>query len=122
MTRLCSVVFACALLLGAPALHAQPSRTDKANPDQELKDFAAVPASATTGAKVLGLGLLALLVAMVLGVLFYFVPTSVAILRGHPKLGPIILVNLLLGWTLVGWAVALAWALSAQEAKYSRLR
>ena len=121
MTRLSSLVFACALLLGAPAaLHAQPSWTDKANQDQELNDFAAVPASAATGAKVLGLGLLVFLVAMAFGVLFYLVPTSVAILRGHPKIGPILLVNLLLGWTLLGWAVALAWALSAQEAKCSR--
>ena len=119
MTRLRSIVFACAFLLGAPAaLHAQPSRTDRANPDQELNDFA-VPASAAAGGKVLGLVLLVFLVALAFGALFYFVPTAVAILRGHPRIGPITLVNLLLGWTLVGWAVALAWALSAREAKDS---
>jgi hypothetical protein len=120
MTRLCSIVCVWAILLGQPAaLRAQPSWTDPANLAPELLDVAAVPASAAAGAKVLGLGLLVFLVALAFGAVFYFVPTSVAILRGHPKLGPIIFVNPLLGWTLVGWAVALAWALSAQEAKSS---
>ncbi len=109
-------VLACALLGSAAALRAQSPRTDEASPDRGLKDFSAVPASAAAGAKVMGAVLPALLAAAALGALFYFVPTAVALLRGHPKIGPITIVNLLLGWTLAGWAVALAWALSAQEA------
>jgi hypothetical protein len=42
----------------------------------------------------------------------YFVPTIVGVVRKHPQMGPIIVVNLLLGWTLIGWAGALALAVS----------
>jgi hypothetical protein len=42
--------------------------------------------------------------------LLYATPTLVAWYRKHPQLFPILIINLLLGWTLVGWAVALAWS------------
>lgn len=41
----------------------------------------------------------------------YFLPTIIAALRGR-QTGSVLVVNLLLGWTLVGWAAALAVALS----------
>jgi hypothetical protein len=44
----------------------------------------------------------------------YFVPMVIALLRQTPKAVPICAVNILLGWTVVGWLVALAWALSAE--------
>jgi hypothetical protein len=42
----------------------------------------------------------------------YFVPTVVAALRktGSVQFGPVIVINLFLGWTLIGWVVALAMA------------
>jgi hypothetical protein len=40
----------------------------------------------------------------------YFLPTIIAAIRGHPQLVPILIVNFFLGWTFVGWVVALAWA------------
>ena len=40
----------------------------------------------------------------------YFIPTIVAVCREHSQAAPIIIVNLFLGWTLIGWVVALAWA------------
>jgi hypothetical protein len=45
-----------------------------------------------------------------LGMLFYFLPSVLARGRNHHNVGAIFIINLLLGWTLVGWAVALAWA------------
>ena len=43
-------------------------------------------------------------------ILVYFLPSIVAI-RRERSAGPIA-VNMFLGWTLVGWFVALAWAFS----------
>lgn len=47
----------------------------------------------------------------------YFVPTIVAIRRGHPQEGAITIINLFLGWTFIGWVVALAWACTAVPPK-----
>jgi uncharacterized membrane protein YqaE (UPF0057 family) len=48
---------------------------------------------------------------MVLIALFaYFLPTVVAEARGHQNSGVIFLINLLLGWTILGWIGALVWA------------
>jgi uncharacterized membrane protein YqaE (UPF0057 family) len=40
----------------------------------------------------------------------YFAPTIVALSRGHLSAGAIFILNLLLGWTVLGWVVALVWA------------
>jgi uncharacterized membrane protein YqaE (UPF0057 family) len=40
----------------------------------------------------------------------YFIPTLVAFERRHHHPGAIFVLNLLLGWTLVGWIGALIWA------------
>jgi hypothetical protein len=55
------------------------------------------------------LALLALLVGI------YFTPTFVAGGRGHPNTSAIVLLNLFLGWTFVGWVVALVWSVTAIE-------
>ena len=51
-------------------------------------------------------GILILLV----GGVVYFAPAINAALRGHRAQGSIVVVNLFLGWTLLGWVVALAWS------------
>lgn len=62
----------------------------------------------------------ALLLALVgllglLSLLAYFIPSFVAISRDHPNKIAIVELNLFLGWTTVGWAVALFWALSQKK-------
>lgn len=44
---------------------------------------------------------------------FYMIPTAVAFARYHHQLGPIAVINIFLGWTFVGWVVALAMAVSS---------
>ena len=44
--------------------------------------------------------------------ILYFLPIIEASLRKHRSLTSIGLVNLLLGWTLIGWVAAIAWACS----------
>lgn len=51
-----------------------------------------------------------LLVLFVFSLSFYFLPTIKAVKLNHPDVMSIFLLNLLLGWCLVGWAVALVWA------------
>jgi RsiW-degrading membrane proteinase PrsW (M82 family) len=43
----------------------------------------------------------------------YFLPTIVAASRHKRSENAIVALNLLLGWTLIGWIVALVWALTA---------
>jgi Superinfection immunity protein len=40
----------------------------------------------------------------------YFVPTIVAVIRKVPNIGSVIVINLFLGWSVIGWIVALAMA------------
>ncbi|MEU3317111.1 superinfection immunity protein [Streptomyces sp. NPDC006662] len=51
----------------------------------------------------------ALPIALVVLVL-YLVPTVVAMVRAVPNRGSVMVVNIFLGWTLIGWVVALAMA------------
>lgn len=37
----------------------------------------------------------------------YLVPTIVAVIRGH-QVGMVAVINVFLGWTIIGWVVALA--------------
>jgi hypothetical protein len=50
----------------------------------------------------LGLILLAVLIGG------YMLPTIIALQRKHDSPGPIIIINIFLGWTFLGWVVALA--------------
>ena len=43
----------------------------------------------------------------------YALPTIVAFRRGHPNRYVILVVNLAFGGTIIGWGIALAWALHA---------
>lgn len=40
----------------------------------------------------------------------YFAPFVSALISRHPSAGAIGILNILLGWTFVGWVVAAAWA------------
>lgn len=45
------------------------------------------------------------------GFLFYFLPSIIAAARSMRDLVSIFVLNLLLGWTAIGWVIALVWAL-----------
>jgi hypothetical protein len=45
----------------------------------------------------------------------YMLPGLVAAIRGHRNTAAIFLLNLLLGWTILGWIGALVWSVTAQE-------
>lgn len=60
------------------------------------------------------LALLVMPLVVVLG-MAYFLPTLIAAVRGHHSLLALALLNLFLGWTLLGWLLALAWAIGGRR-------
>ena len=64
----------------------------------------------------------ALLVIM-FAVVLYFLPALVAIDRAHRNAIAICVLNVLLGWTFLGWVAALVWAFTSDtgRANISRL-
>jgi hypothetical protein len=42
----------------------------------------------------------------------YFVPAAVAMLRRHNNTTSIAILNLLTGWTFIGWVASLVWSLT----------
>lgn len=62
--------------------------------------------------------LLIALLAIGLSAFFYFLPAFIAFRREHHNRMAILVLNLLLGWTFLGWVGALIWSLTA--VRYSR--
>lgn len=58
------------------------------------------------------IGVVLFVAALVIGLLFYVLPSIIATKRKHHNRLSILAVNLLLGWTFLGWVAALVWALS----------
>jgi hypothetical protein len=45
---------------------------------------------------------------ILLGLIIYMIPAIVAITRKVPNIGAVVMIDVFLGWTLVGWVAALA--------------
>ena len=56
------------------------------------------------------LGVIFLVLALI-GI--YFLPAFVASFRNHHQTNAIVILNLFLGWTLLGWVIALVWSATA---------
>jgi len=48
-------------------------------------------------------------------ILVYLAPSIVAQRYQHPRQPAILMLNVALGWTIVGWIVALVWALNGRR-------
>lgn len=62
----------------------------------------------------ISMGMIALLATLVLVLTvlgLYWLPSILGYRRRHPDLFNLVLINALLGWTLIGWVIALARAL-----------
>jgi hypothetical protein len=76
---------------------------------------AAAPEQAQRGERPL-IPALVLFLMMGLLVVLYFLPSLTAASRGHHNRAAIFALNLLLGWTFLGWVAALVWSLTAPRA------
>ena len=54
-------------------------------------------------------------ILIVLGL--YFLPTIIACAREHHNSTAILVFNLVLGWTLLGWLLALVWGFTSNTKK-----
>jgi hypothetical protein len=45
----------------------------------------------------------------------YFLPSIIAMLGGKSNAGAIFALNLLLGWSILGWVISLVWALTSDK-------
>ena len=59
-------------------------------------------------------------IAYAFGLATYFFPSIIAWFRGHHNTLAIFLLNLLLGWTFLGWVFALVWAAAAVQREAPR--
>jgi RsiW-degrading membrane proteinase PrsW (M82 family) len=50
-------------------------------------------------------------VLIVVGIAMYWLPTFIGYRRKAPNMSGVVVINLFLGWTLVGWVAAFAMAL-----------
>ena len=49
-------------------------------------------------------------VLFIVAIAFYLLPTIVAVANNHKQTAAIFITNLLLGWTGLGWVIALIWS------------
>ncbi len=66
-------------------------------------------------AEVVGPLVLALAIPLIVGM--YLLPTLVAVKRAVPDRGSVAVINVLLGWSFIGWVVALALAFRSRAAR-----
>lgn len=50
---------------------------------------------------------------LVILIALYLLPTLIAALRSHHNTGAIAILNIALGWTILGWLAALIWSATA---------
>jgi Superinfection immunity protein len=84
--------------------------------ESDIRNFlgAALAAIVFIGAMMVATPLLGanafIIIFVILGLAVYFLPTVVAGGRGHHNAGAILILNLFVGWTFLGWVGALVWA------------
>ena len=54
-------------------------------------------------------------IIIIISLISYFLPTVIAMLRGKSNTFAILLLNLFLGWTFIGWIVALVWSVTSDN-------
>lgn len=56
-----------------------------------------------------------ILVSFLILIPLYLLPTILALKNNHPNKVPIIVINILCGWSAIGWIVALVWCFIEPE-------
>ena len=98
--------------LAALAFHVEVVDS-KAEADQSYKTAQSKDKSSAFAGK--DLYVILWILAGIAGLFIYFLPLFVAMARGCKSTLGIFVVDLFLGWSLIGWVVALAWAVSGEK-------
>ena len=56
-------------------------------------------------------------IILIVSLIIYLLPSLIACERNHLNQIPILIINLFLGWTLIGWVLCLAWSLTNDSKK-----
>jgi hypothetical protein len=48
----------------------------------------------------------------------YFLPSAIAVARKHRNGSAVFMLNLLAGWTVIGWVICLVWAVIRDPSSY----
>ena len=56
-------------------------------------------------------------IGVLLCLTLYMLPAGIGIIRGRSNAGAIFVLNLFLGWTLIGWVISLVWAVADDNKK-----
>ena len=62
-----------------------------------------------------------MIILLAVSFVLYFIPTVVAIERGHHNKLAIFLLNLFAGWSIIGWIAALVWAATSVKPSVERV-
>jgi len=58
---------------------------------------------------------LVFVIMLVISFLIYFMPSFVASSKKHKNFTGVLLLNVFLGWTFLGWVAALVWSVQTQD-------
>ncbi|HEX8247166.1 MAG TPA: superinfection immunity protein [Pyrinomonadaceae bacterium] len=69
-------------------------------------------------------GIVIVMFLVLLGGIIYFLPTIIAGSNGHNNFAIIFLLNLFLGWSFIGWIIAVIWSVIVvgEKAKNNQLK
>ncbi|RAX54472.1 hypothetical protein CCY99_03740 [Helicobacter sp. 16-1353] len=56
---------------------------------------------------------------IVIAGLIYIIPSLIATIKGHSKQNYIIGLNLIAGWSIIGWIVALVWSMRDENSNFA---
>ena len=99
--------------VGEAPVNAAPNPAMNASADQG-DDEANVSVGGSWFHWITTLGIVAVAFLLFAGMALYFLPSVIAAIRQKRNAFAIFMLNLLLGWSFVGWVVALVWSLSAE--------
>ncbi len=74
-------------------------------------------AAQASGGSIIGV-IIPIIIWGALALFVYFIPSFVAHKKQHIQKTPILLLNIFLGWTFIGWVVALIWANIKDKTSY----
>ena len=58
-----------------------------------------------------------IIIGILLCITIYMLPAGIGIIRARSNAGAIFVLDLFLGWTLIGWVIALVWAVADDNKK-----
>lgn len=119
MTARILLAFVLCVALSYPVRSQSPEPTGA---ESESQRDARITADSKAAAKTAGIGLLAIVGIGLASLLFMMIPAIIAMIRGHNNTLAIAAVVFFLGWTGIGWLVALVWSFTNDTRDTDRYR